>query len=174
MFIKCLICLHAPETGEPLIFTPAHRFQYGSGHSVLLATTSSSDGVEVHEAIFGTPHGIRLDGEHLRAFLEAKPEVTNLMLMHGLKEGFTAGITTVYGAKGGLALYRKIGGAKYWLTTHNAELSFGAVILRLLGTHDISRTLAWVLKAEGNDDKQRSDKDPNLVEAENGGCLVLA
>jgi hypothetical protein len=129
---------------------------------------------EVHEVVLQTPHGL-LASAALQAFLDASPPTRKLALLHPLKESFTAGSMTVYGAEGGLRLFRQMGGAPYWLSTHNSDLAYSGVLPWLLWVHDTPRTLQYALdrEAEGPQGKVELDA-PNYVEPGNGGLIVLA
>ncbi|KAF7562861.1 hypothetical protein G7046_g1271 [Stylonectria norvegica] len=124
------------------------------GHAVLnfclafIWTHDTLDGQEVHEAILTSPHGTLLDEGPLDAFLKASPPTEKLAMLHGLKESHAVGFQTVLGAKGGLALYRKLGGVKYWLPTHHATLAYAGFLMRLLRVNDTERTLAWAIEEE--------------------------
>lgn len=108
------LALH-PGGGLPRWITPIRL----SGHSELnfclaiVWTHVDGAGAEIHEALLNSPHGTRLDSGPLQAFLDAEPATKKLAMLHGLKESHTFGYKTTLGAKGGLALYRRIGEAKY-------------------------------------------------------------
>ncbi|CAM1509698.1 Fc.00g000330.m01.CDS01 [Cosmosporella sp. VM-42] len=130
---------------------------------------------EVHEAIIASPHGTRLDEGPLMAFVEAKPATRKLAMLHGLKESHTATIQTTLGAKGGLALYRRVGGVKYWMLSHHSRLAYAGIFMRLVWTVDTPHTLDWALLEEGRnvDEGALQGGNPHVVEVENGGCFVL-
>jgi hypothetical protein len=129
---------------------------------------------EIHEVVLQTPHGL-LSSASLQAFLDASPPTRKLALLHPLKESFTAGSKTVYGAEGGLRLFRQMGGAPYWFSTHNSDLAYSGVLPWLLWVHDIPRTLQYALdrETEGLEGKVELEA-PNYVEPGNGGLVVLA
>jgi hypothetical protein len=136
------------------------------------------DASDVHEAILQTPHGTKLDVGPLQAFLESKPPTRKLAMLHGLKESRAAGSMNTYGAAGGLALYRHIGGAEYWVLTHHSSLSYSGIFMYLLYVHDTPRTVQWALEQEAKQSPTESQDarkggTPNVVEVDNGGCLVL-
>ncbi|KAM4065192.1 hypothetical protein HRG_004471 [Hirsutella rhossiliensis] len=134
-------------------------------------------GVETHEALLNSPHGTRLDAGPLQAFLDAEPATKKLAMLHGLKESHTFGYMTTLGAKGGLALHRKIGGAKYWIPSHHSTLNYAGVFMRLLRTVDTPRTLPWALEEEETgrkgDESCGTGEEPRVVQVENGASLVL-
>ncbi|KPM41915.1 hypothetical protein AK830_g4679 [Neonectria ditissima] len=142
----------------------------------IIWTHATDDGGEVHEVIFNSPHGTRLDGGPIQAFLKAEPRTKKLAMLHGLKESHTAAIQTTYGVKGGLALYRRLGGVKYWVLSHNSTLKYSGIFMWLSWTVDTRRTMDWALEEEGKtkgDGEGELDR-PDLVEVDNGGCFVLA
>ncbi|KAH6887420.1 hypothetical protein B0T10DRAFT_70985 [Thelonectria olida] len=164
--------------GEPLpswltpIRMPGH---HELNYCLALVWSHADDsGEEVHEVMFQSPHGTRLDEGPLQAFLDSEPKTEKLAMLHGLKESYTAGMITTLGAKGGLAFYRRIGGAKYWILSHHSTLLYGGIFMRLSWTNDIHRTMDWALGEESKAGGQKADLDrPNMVQVENGGCVVL-
>ncbi|KAF5007633.1 hypothetical protein FDECE_6066 [Fusarium decemcellulare] len=153
-----------------------------SGHHILnfcLATTwtHTVNGEEIHEVIFSSPHGTRLDEGPLNAFLNAEPKTEKLAMLHGLKESHSAGSQTTLGAKGGLALFRKVGGVKHWIPTHSSKLWYNGIIMRLTWTNDTWRTLEWALEEEHKESPDSRDardlERPNLHEVANGESTVL-
>ena len=73
-----------------------------------------------------------------------------------------------------MALWRKIGGAKYWVASHNSELWYSGIMMRLLWVYDTPRTLEWALEKEAKDgSKAGQEDDPIVLEIENGQSLVL-
>ncbi|KAF7558147.1 hypothetical protein G7Z17_g162 [Cylindrodendrum hubeiense] len=166
-----------PGDPVPSWFTPIRI----PGHAELNFCTAmiwshlNDNGEEVHEAIFNSPHGTRLDEGPLQAFLDAEPQTEKLAMLHGLKESHTAWWQTTLGVKGGLAFYRRLGGVKYWLPSHHSSLAYSGIFMRLSRTLDTARTMEWGLNEEK---KERGEGDeelnkPNLVEVENGGCVIL-
>jgi hypothetical protein len=133
--------------------------------------THEMDGVEVHEAILQSPHGIRLNGGPLQAFLDSEPKTEKLALLHGLKESRIWSYMNTYGVKGGLALWRKIGGAKYWVPSHHAVLHYSGVLSKMFGINDAFPTMQCALDEEAK--KGGKGDAPNMCEVENGACLVL-
>lgn len=168
-----------PGTPFPSWLTPVrllghHELNYVTA---LVWTHAADDGTEVHEAIMQTPHGTKLDVGPLQAFLDSEPRTEKLALLHGLKESRAMGSMNTFGAAGGLALYRKIGGAKYWLLTHHAALLYSGIMMRLLWVYDTPKTIEWALdeeKQKSRDDVERQGGKPNVIEVDNGGCFVLA
>ncbi|KJZ72883.1 hypothetical protein HIM_07646 [Hirsutella minnesotensis 3608] len=133
-------------------------------------------GIETQEAILSSPHGIRLDSGPLQAFLRSKPATKKLAMLHGFKESHTMGWQTTLGARGGLALFRSMGDARYWIATHHSELAYEGAMMRLLRVVDTPRTLQWALEEE----KMRVDdaftgtyQQPRAVQVDNGQCFVL-
>ena len=163
-----------PSWLTPVRLPGHHELNY---ITALVWTHLADDGTEVHEAILQTPHSTRLDVGPLQAFLDSEPQTEKLALLHGLKESRAAGLMNTYGAAGGLALYRRIGGAKYWVLSHHAELWYSGFMMRLLWVYDTPRTVQWALDKEARE----SSKDlapkggtPNVVDVGNGGVFVLA
>jgi len=89
------------------------------------------------------------------------------------------------GATAGLKLWREMGGAKYWVLSHTAQLGYAGVIMRVLGVYDTPRTVEWAVEQEkaelmeeeekeGVEGKRRREGVPEVVEVENGGRFVLA
>jgi hypothetical protein len=132
-------------------------------------------GSDIHETILQSPHGSRLDEGPLEAFLNTKPETETLALLHGLHESRAVGTITTMGAEGGLALYRKIGGAKYWVLSTDGALQYSGFIMRAIGVYDTPRTLEWALEKESKncDRGEYLYRKPNLIKIDNGGCFVL-
>lgn len=131
---------------------------------------------DVHEVMFQSPHGTRLDQGPLQAFLSSEPPTKKLAMFHGLKESHAAGSKNTYGAEYGLSFFRRVGGMRYWITTHDSPLQYAGIIMRMLWVRDTPRTLDWALEKEAtNDDREiKSPKaKPNLIVVENGGMQVL-
>jgi hypothetical protein len=143
--------------------------------TALVWTHLAEDDNEIHEVIFHTPHGTRLDEGPLQTFLDSEPQTEKLSLMHGLKEGYAGGTMATLGVKSGLALYRRIGGVKYWVQTHHSTLWYSGIIMRTLWVYDTPRTLQWALEKEALDDsvEKREGGKPSVINVDNGGCLVL-
>ena len=141
----------------------------------LIWTHPTDDGSEIHDAILYSPHGTPLDQGPFQAFLDAEP-TQKLAMLHGLKESTSAGIQTTLGVRGGLEMYRKVGGVKYWLLSHHSDLSYAGMVMRLLNVTDTNRTLEWGLEDEekrhGKEFREKGGK-PNMVQVENGGSFVL-
>ncbi|KIW97777.1 uncharacterized protein Z519_01361 [Cladophialophora bantiana CBS 173.52] len=172
---------HELHPGEPfpLWLTPIRLLGHHELNYVMaiIWTHSTGNGNEVHEAILQSPHGTKLDSGPLEAFLGSEPETEKLALLHGLKESRAAGWLNTYGAASGLALYRRVGGTKYWVPTHSAPLHYSGIFMRLLRVNDTPRTLQWALDKEKQNDSKAlgpSASTPNLTQVENGGCLVLS
>lgn len=157
-----------PKWLTPLRLPGHHELNYVTA---LIWTHQNTTGTDIHEAILQTPHGTRLDVGPLGAFLASDPPTEKLALLHGLKESRAYGNMNTYGAAGGLALYRNIGGAKYWVSTHSSELAYSGIVMRLLWVNDTPRTVEWALEQEGNK-IEKGDK-PDFREVKNGQCLML-
>lgn len=143
----------------------------------LIWTHNDDTGNEIHEAMLQSPHGTRLDQGPLLAFLDSKPPTEKLAMFHGLKESSAAGMKNTYGAEAGLALFRRVGGTKYWFATHDSSLKYAGIIMRMLWVNDTLRTLEWALENEDKQDADEGKEDgmkPNLIVVENGGMRVLA
>ena len=151
------------------------------GHAALyfctaIVWTHVVGGEEVHEAIMITPHGIRLDDGPLQAFLDAEPRTEKLAMMCALKEAYAYGALQNLGVKGGLALYRHMGGARHWVLSHHQTFSYEGCLMRLLNTHDVERTFEWGLEEERIEagEGHRELSRPTLVDVKNGSCFVLS
>lgn len=134
--------------------------------------------LEKHEAILIAAHGVQMDNAFIQAFLKSEPETIKLAMLHNLKDSFAAGAQNTFGAKSGLALYRALDDCDYWIATHDGQLSYTGIILRLLFTADKPRTLEWALAEEEAeriaDDKPKVlRRDPTITRVDNGGSLVL-
>ncbi|OAQ61034.1 hypothetical protein VFPPC_02060 [Pochonia chlamydosporia 170] len=137
--------------------------------TAIVWTHMQDDGTEVHESILTSPHGTLLDRGPVQAFLDAEPKTRKLAMLHGMKETYIGGKKTSFGAKSGLELYRKLGGVKYWVLSHDSLLNYSGVFMRLSRTADIPRTLAWALDQEISEKPVR----PDVYRVQNGRCLVL-
>jgi hypothetical protein len=130
---------------------------------------------EEWEAVLYSPHGLYTNTPALQSlFAHANPRFSTLALLHGLKESWTWGWQTTFGAKTGLELFRQ-SGARYWVSTHNDRLGYGGLVWWLVT--DIFRTVEWAL---GNE-KTTSEgvggvglKEVRVQEVENGESFVLA
>ncbi|KAK4555122.1 hypothetical protein LTR86_007888 [Recurvomyces mirabilis] len=98
-----------PRWLAPIRMPGRHELNY---LIALIWTRTSLDGREEHQAIYQSPHGLRLDQKPLQAFLKASPLPQPLALFHGLKESRAMGMT--YGADGGLPLWRVLDEPKQW------------------------------------------------------------
>ena len=162
-----------PSWITPIRLLGHHELNYCT---VLIWTHEDDSGSEIHEAIIQSPHGVRLDSgpfsSSLQAFLDSSPPTERLALFHGLKESHAVGMKNTYGAENGLALWRSIGGAKYWIPSHHSELWYSGLLMRALWVYDTPRTLEWALGRELSKDGKLDD--PNLVEVKNGESFVLS
>ncbi|WZH43033.1 hypothetical protein QYS62_004035 [Fusarium acuminatum] len=150
------------------------------GHAILNYSTAliwthqTEDNEEVHETILGAPHGTYLDQGPLDAFINAEPKTEILALLHGLKESHGITGQTTLGAKSGLALYRKLGGAKIWITSHDDDLKYSGLFLYITRTTDLPRSLQWALDEERAQNGESKEVDvPNFTRVPNGGAVVL-
>lgn len=127
-----------------------------------------------HEAVLMSPHGIKVDQPNLEAlFSEAcEPPLSSLAMLAALKDSFSAGMRTTLGMSGSLAMERRVK-PKYWLRMHDSYLAYGGVLMWLLWTNDVFRTLDDALKQEAAAGKGESRR-PNLVEVESGQHFILA
>lgn len=142
-------------------------------YSLALIWSHTPDGgkEEIHETIIYSPHGTRVDLPPLATFLEAEPKTQKLAMFHPLKESYSMGwVQNVTGAKGGLELYRKIGGCKHWVRTHNGEIHYQGFLMKTLLVTDYDKTLESALDAENEPAKER----PNLHTVGNGDLIALA
>lgn len=147
---------------------PGHR---DMNFATAIIWTHVENNMDLHEAIITSPHGTLLDQGPLQAFLDAEPKTRKLAMLHGLKESYIGGKQTTFGVKGGLALYRKLGGVKYWVVSHDRLLNYTGMFMRLSRTADTPRTLEWALDQELSEKVVRDE--PDLFRVPNGGCLVL-
>ena len=141
-------------------------------YSLALIWSHTPDGTnkEIHETIIYSPHGTRVDLPPLATFLEAEPQTQKLAMFHPLKESYSlAFVQNVTGAKGGLELYRKIGGCRHWVRTHNGEIYYQGFLLRTLLVTDYEKTLEWALDEENEPAKEK----PNLQNVGNGHLIAL-
>ncbi|RSL41271.1 hypothetical protein CEP53_012861 [Fusarium sp. AF-6] len=165
-----------PGEPLPLWLTPIRLPGFSMlNFSLAIVWTHPTNGEdEAHEVILSSPHGTCFEGS-LEAFRNAEPKTKMLAMLHGLKESFTMGKQTTLGAKGGIEIYRKVGGAKYWVLSHNSKMFFGGIFMHLSRTHDTHRTVGWMLEEEQKGDPDSAKKEkPNIVDVENGGLFVLA
>nr|OQO06400.1 hypothetical protein B0A51_17050 [Rachicladosporium sp. CCFEE 5018] len=127
---------------------------------------------------------LRFPGHHelnycllLVYFFDAEPAVEKLALLHGLKESYAIGHQNTFGAKAGLALHRAAGDPKYWVTSHNSPLLYSGALMHMLYVHDTPRTIDWAMEQEASalssEQKVKGLIKPNVIDVENGGCLVL-
>ncbi|PTB58413.1 hypothetical protein M431DRAFT_479895 [Trichoderma harzianum CBS 226.95] len=139
----------------------------------LVWTHTGDDGKEVNESIVTSIHGSQVDEKHLNAFLESEPLTEKLALMHGLKESGLIGVQIAFGAKSGLALYRRIQ-PKYWLANHDALFTYNGLLYKSVQLNDVGRTVDWALEQEQKVSGVYSKAmKPNFIKAANGECFVL-
>ncbi|QPC76867.1 hypothetical protein HYE68_007619 [Fusarium pseudograminearum] len=145
------------------------------GHTILnFCTALVWTHEDVHETILLSPHGTHLDQGPIDAFLQAEPKTEILTLLHGLKESH--GITGVnkLGVKGGLALYRKIGGSKSWILNHDNDFTYSGFFLWVTRTVDLPRSMEWALEEERKQNETTENLEvPNFVQIANGGMVML-
>ncbi|KAL7941109.1 hypothetical protein V8C42DRAFT_199274 [Trichoderma barbatum] len=164
-----------PSAGWPSWLMPWHL----PGHRAvnpawaIVWTHTGSDGKEVNESIISSIHGSHVDEKHIKAFLESDPPTKKLALMHGLKESQLIGVQIAFGAKSGLALYRKIE-PKYWLANHNALFTYNGLLYKGAQLNDTGRTVDWALEQEQKANNYAEVKKPNFIEVANGACFILA
>lgn len=152
------------------------------GHAELNFATvivwSHEDGAEVnqqkHEAILMSPHGIKVDRPNLQTlFSEAsEPPLSSLAMLAALKDSFALGMRTTLGVAGSLAVERHIK-PKYWVPMSDSRLTYSGLLMWLVWTNDVFRTLEDGLKEEATAGKGESRR-PNLVDIESGDHLILA
>ncbi|KAF5027056.1 hypothetical protein F66182_825 [Fusarium sp. NRRL 66182] len=162
--------------GEPLPawLTPIRM----PGHADLnfafaLIWSHTSDDQEIHEVILNSPHGVKVETGPLDAFIQSEPKTKKLAMLHGLKESHTGGVQTTFGAKAGLALYRSVGGVKYWIPSHSSRLDYRGVFMRVIWTIDTPRTVDWAVEQERKGGSVGDLERPNCVQIPNGGSMVL-
>ena len=107
-----------PKWLTPIRLTGHHELNYCL--ALIWTHTTGAGSSETHGTNFQSPYGVRLDQGPLQAFLDAEPKTEKLALFHGLKESQAGGSKNTYGAEAGLALYRHVGGTKYWVVSHNS------------------------------------------------------
>lgn len=127
-----------------------------------------------HEAILFSPHGIKADQPNLEAlFSEAcTPPLSSLAMLAALKESFALGMPTTLGVSASLAMERRLK-PKYWLRIADTDLTYSGVIMWLLWTNDVFRTLDDGLKQEAAAGKGENRR-PNLVDIGIGQHFILA
>lgn len=147
----------------------------GRGEQFLLGALVWTNEDNIHEAIFICHHGPEVKEEPFEALLNAQPPLERLALMHPLKEVHAPLVVDFAGAKGGLALYRKLGEPKYWVVYHDMVTNYTGLVHRLLQIYDTPRTLEWALEREQKTETagEGQNQPPNLVSIENGGQFVL-
>ncbi|OAA41344.1 hypothetical protein NOR_05422 [Metarhizium rileyi] len=156
-----------------VLHLPGHREMNFCTAIVWTHTQQDGDAtVEVHETILTSPYGILPNQGSLQAFLVSEPQTRKLALLHGTKESHIGGKQTSLGVKSGLALYRHLGGVKYWLLAHDLPLTYSGIFMRLSRTADTPRTLEWALDQERSK-KSVPKKQPDVFRVPNGSCLVL-
>ncbi|RGP81278.1 hypothetical protein FLONG3_422 [Fusarium longipes] len=142
--------------------------------TALVWTHEDDTNDEVHETILLSPHGTYLDQGPLDAFLQAEPKTNILTLLHGLKESHGINGVNKLGAKGGLALYRKIGGSKSWILNHDNDFTYSGLFLWVTRTADLPRSMEWALEEERNQKEGEGELEvPNFVQIGNGGMVIL-
>ncbi|KAL7785419.1 hypothetical protein V8C43DRAFT_291324 [Trichoderma afarasin] len=152
-------------------FLPGHRAVNPAW--ALVWTHTGNDGKEVNESIVTSIHGSQVDEKHLNAFLESEPPTEKLVLMHGLKESGLIGVQIAFGAKSGLALYRRIQ-PKYWLANHDALFTYNGLLYKSVQLNDVGRTVDWALEQEQKVSGVCSKAmKPNFIKVANGECFVL-
>ncbi|KAK8091366.1 hypothetical protein PG994_000871 [Apiospora phragmitis] len=129
-----------------------------------------------HEALWVSPHGMRMDPPALQAFLrDVTKTVHVLAMLHPLKESSLWGRQTVHGVMGGLAVERALEGPKYWVRTADAVFSYSGLVM--LRVRDVRRTLDWGLAEEerlaGEKGEAVVKRRPNLVQIDSGDSMVL-
>lgn len=139
-----------------------------------VAVWSHEDGAGVkHEALLMSPHGIKVEQANLQYLFgkTCEPPVSSLAMLVALKDSFSLGVRTTLGMPGSLAMERFIK-PKYWVRMHDGQLAYGGVLMWLVWTNDVVRTLDDGLKEEAAAGKGESRR-PNLVECESGNYLIL-
>ncbi|POR31106.1 Uncharacterized protein TPAR_08671 [Tolypocladium paradoxum] len=146
--------------GEPLpswlmpIRLLVHKHQELKFCLAIVSTHVDDSGVGVHEAPLELAHETRLDDGPLRSFLDARSVTRKLAILQGLRESYAAG------QQNRLALYRRIGGAKYWVLSHISKLCYAG----------------WALdneKLQAGYDPDAPVEEPCVVQIENGARFVL-
>jgi hypothetical protein len=168
-----------PGVPFPLWLTPLrikghHELNY---LTALIWTHPAANRSETYELILQTPHSLKpnIPNPLLDHFLTLKPTITSkLALLHGLKESTSLATgQNTFGAKGGLSIYRKVGGVKYWVETHNAPLDYSGIVMKGLRVRDTERTVDWAVEEERNDGQGKGKEKPNVVSVGNGGVFIL-
>ncbi|KAK3674934.1 hypothetical protein LTR78_005278 [Recurvomyces mirabilis] len=159
-----------PEWLSPIRLPGHHELNY---LFALIWTRTSPDGQEEHQAIYQSPHGLRLDQKPLQAFLQSSPQPQPLALFHGLKESRAMGMVNTYGADGGLRLWRMLGEPKHWIVSHNLPLEYAGVVMRMLWVHDTPRTIEWALGREGSEAKGGAKTVPRVLHIGSGQASLL-
>ncbi|KAF1929515.1 uncharacterized protein M421DRAFT_3986 [Didymella exigua CBS 183.55] len=91
-------------------------------------TSFSRASEPINEAVLCSPHGMQTHTPALQTLLQRlrSPHRT-LALLHGLKESWTWGWQTTFGARSGLELFRA-GQARYWIGTHDDRLRYEGLV----------------------------------------------
>ncbi|RDW57609.1 hypothetical protein BP6252_13691 [Coleophoma cylindrospora] len=133
----------------------------------LALVTSVND--SVNELILMAPHGISADETSIKGFATT---VKMLALVAPLKDSYVFGVQAVLGVKDGLAIGQAAGMQYYVRSGDFVSLKYRGLISWFLS--DVPRDLEW-----GADELKKqlgaakADKQPTLVEVENGGSYVL-
>lgn len=129
---------------------------------------------DTREAVLHSPHGLYTNTPALQSLLaHADPRFSTLALLHGLKESWTWGWQTTFGAKTGLELFRQ-SGARYWVSTHDDRLGYKGLVWWLVT--DVFRTVEWALGQEKVTSKGAEGvvlHEIRVKEVENGEFFVL-
>lgn len=150
------------------------------GYSFLNFATATiwshpDSGTTKHEVILTSPHGIKAEEpsiQKLVSILGQDQDTTVLALLHSLKENYSRLGQHTFGVLGGLALERQTK-ARYWVQTSDAKLLYTGVVMWLLATTDVFRTLDWALQKEAEENGGAEGKRPNYLEVGNGESFVL-
>ncbi len=127
-----------PRWLTPIRMLDHHELNYCLS---LVWTHSRESGQDIHEAIFQSSHGTRLEEGPLQAFLDSTPPTQKLAILHGLKESFAMGSRNTLGVAGGLALFETFERPKYWVVSHKSPLECSGIVMRTLFMHDIPRNI---------------------------------
>lgn len=132
-------------------------------------------GTTKREVILTSPHSIKAEEPSIQKFvsiLGQDQNTTVLALLHSLKENYSRVGQHTFGVLGGLELERRTN-ARYWIQTADAKLLYTGVIMWLLATTDVFRTLDWGLQKEAEKNGGVKGRRPNYLEVGNGESFVL-
>lgn len=143
--------------------------------STVIMWSHPDSGTTKHEIIVTAPHSIKAEEPSVQKLIFMLGQDQNccvLALLHGLKENYSRVGQHTFGVLVGLEL-KRLTKAKYWIQTSDAKLIYTGVMMWLLATTDVFRTLDWGLEKEAEKNNGVEGSRPNYLEFGNGECFVL-